>query len=273
MSQFDIKSSELGKKSHYRDFYSPDLLFPIPRSLKRIELFKNKKEIDFYGVDIWNAYELYWLNEDHIPRVAVAKIIYDANSEFIIESKSLKLYLNSFNGSIFKNHKEVSSTIRTDLAKVLKVDVICELTSIEDLKYNAPIKFGILLDEMDFKPDIKNTEVLNESTNIVEESLYTHLLKSNCLVTGQPDFGSLFIRYKGLKIDHKLLLNYIISLRNLNEFHEECVERIFEKIYSSCGPEYLEVFARYTRRGGIDINPFRSSLSNFQIYDNRVMRQ
>jgi len=274
LNQFDIKLSELGKKSQYFDKYKPNLLFAIPRKPKREKLLSDS-QMQFYGIDIWNAYELYWINPRGVPQVRIAEIIYDANSEFMIESKSLKLYLNSFNNTKFKDSEEVRQTIISDLSNALNTQIDCNLYSAEEECYAVKKHSGILLDNLDitFDGSKKNEIVIQEPKKIIEETLYTNLLKSNCLVTGQPDFGSLFINYIGNQIDHESILQYIISLRHHNEFHEQCVERIFFEIYKNCSPLYLQIHARYTRRGGIDINPIRASSAKFTRNNYRSIRQ
>ena len=274
-SLFDINLSALGKKSDYVSQYKPCLLFPIPRQLRREELFKGRKPLCFYGIDIWNAYEVYWLDLRGKPQVRIAEIIYDAKSEFMVESKSLKLYLNSFNNTTFNSVDAVRETIIKDLSAVLKTEVACTLYGVEDNHYLPQKMKGICLDDLDI--EIKAGEwqkiYLDEDSGIIQESLYTNLLKSNCLITKQPDFGSLFINYTGVKINHKSILQYVVQLRNLNEFHEQCVENIFCEIYYSCKPLKLEISARYTRRGGIDINPVRASTKEFQRSNDRKFRQ
>ena len=274
-SLFDINLSALGKKATYISQYQPDLLFPIPRLLKREELFRGRKPVIFYGIDIWNAYEVLWLNLKGKPQVRIAEIIYDANSEFMVESKSLKLYLNSFNNTRFSSADEVKERIIKDLSVILKTKIMCNLYNVDDNYYLPHQSTGNCLDYLDveIKEEIEQKIHLDENQGIIEESLYTNLLKSNCLVTNQPDFGSLFIDYRGVKINHESILQYIVQLRNLNEFHEQCVERIFCEIYYNCKPIRLQVSARYTRRGGIDINPVRASNEEFKRSNYRTYRQ
>ncbi len=264
-----IIDSPLGKKTSYLNHYNPQLLFPISRSEKRKEIGIDGA-LPFFGYDIWNAYEISWIREDACPEVKIAEIIYDCNSEFLIESKSLKLYLNSFNNHVFHDENQVSQTIQNDLRKALNTDVTVNIFSVEDKVSFLDIN-GIHID----KSYSQNTSSsLIESKEIITEKLYSHLLKSNCPVTGQPDWATIFVKYRGKKINHASLLNYIISLRNLQEFHEQCVEKIFMQILNNCKPEFLEVYARYTRRGGIDINPFRSSKKDPYIPENkRIIRQ
>ncbi|MBS1139889.1 MAG: cyclohydrolase [Proteobacteria bacterium] len=256
-------ASPLGKATEYQSHYAPELLYPIPRQLKRSELGIVDAELPFVGEDLWNAYELSWLNPKGKPVVAVGTFRVPANSPNLIESKSFKLYLNSFNQSTFDNIATVSATMTHDLSTAAGSPVVVALELLS-ARPEALIGLpdGTLLDELDitcdrYQPDPALLATLPSES--VEETLYSHLLKSNCLVTGQPDWAMVVIRYHGKPIDRAGLLRYIVSFRNHNEFHEQCVERIFTDIQAHCRPEALAVHARYTRRGGLDINPFRSS--------------
>lgn len=264
MSVLDsVADSPLGKHSGYCQDYNPDLLFPIARQLKRDEL-GIKAPLPFHGADVWTAYELSWLNPKGKPMVAIGEFSFPADTPNIIESKSLKLYLNSFNGTKFNTQVDVKYRIEQDLSKAAggKVKVIIHALD-ESYKIATDIENGIYLDDQDIEvTDYQvNPALLHTADQQVEETLYSHLLKSNCLVTGQPDWATLVIRYRGKRIDRAGLLRYIVSFRNHNEFHEQCVERIFSDIEKHCQPDVLTVYARYVRRGGLDINPFRS---NFQ---------
>lgn len=255
--------SELGKKSEYDASYNSNCLYPIRRAGKRIEIGIDPANPPFIGFDCWNHYEVSWLNEKGKPMVAIAEIIYDCNSPNIIESKSLKLYFNSFNNTQFNSIADVESTIKKDLAKRVEADVSVFIYTLDKLT-NAAIKKsfpGESLDHLDVECSIYLVEpsFLSTSEEIVEETLYSDLLKSNCLITNQPDWGSVQIAYKGKKINREGLLKYIISYRNHNEFHEQCIERIFIDIMHACKPESLTVYGRYTRRGGLDINPYRTT--------------
>ncbi len=258
----------LGKQASYLDEYSPSLLFPINRSTARAEIgIEPEAELPFYGYDIWNCYEVSWLNSKGKPEVRVLEFFVPAESENIVESKSVKLYLNSFNNSKFSSDAEVASLIKQDLSKTVKADVYLAMRSLESYHSSSLSSFtGVNLDLLDISiTDFainNNLPHLAQSTNSTEEVLYSNLLKSNCLVTNQPDWGSIQISYKGRQIDHSSLLKYIISFRNHNEFHEQCVERIFQDILTNCKPAELTVYARYTRRGGVDINPIRSTKHN-----------
>ena len=269
--------SPLGKPTEYCAEYAPELLYPIPRQLKRDELGMTATALPFVGEDIWNAYELSWLNAKGKPLVALASFRVPATSPNLIESKSFKLYLNSFNQTPFADTETVQQTLAGDLSAAAgaAVDVKIELLSSRP-QPTLGYPQGILLDELDIVCDTYQPapqQLLTVDGEKVEEILYSHLLKSNCLVTGQPDWAMVVIRYRGRPIDHSGLLRYIVSFRGHNEFHEQCVERIYCDITRQCAPDALAVYARYTRRGGLDINPFRSS-GEFSVPENiREARQ
>jgi len=255
--------SPLGKPTEYRAAYAPDLLYPIPRQLKRDELCLDGAALPFVGEDLWNAYELSWLNPKGKPVVAVGTLRVPADSPNLIESKSLKLYFNSLNQTVFANTDAVAATLGVDLSAAAGAPVAVELQPLGN-RPAAQIGYpeGVLLDDLDIACDAYQPapQLLTTLAGpVVEETLYSHLLKSNCLVTGQPDWAMLVVRYRGRPLDRAGLLRYIVSFRQHNEFHEQCVERIFCDISRRCRPEALAVHARYTRRGGLDINPFRSS--------------
>ena len=256
----------LGKPTTYNDQYDNNLLVSIPRSLGRKEL-NLQKESPFKGVDFWNCYEVSWLNTKGKPCVRVLKFEVAADSEFLIESKSLKLYLNSFNGTKFQSDDEIRDIIQKDLSATAKAEVKITISTLDVYNHKKISQFsGQSLDDLDVTiADYSvNSDLLKLSSGneYVEETLFSDLLKSNCLITNQPDWASVQITYKGRKIDHESLLKYIISFRNHNEFHEQCVEHIFCDISEQCQPESLTIHAKYTRRGGIDINPFRTSLKS-----------
>ncbi|AVR98675.1 NADPH-dependent 7-cyano-7-deazaguanine reductase QueF [Pseudoduganella armeniaca] len=257
--------SPLGKNSAYRTDYAPELLFPIPRQGKRDELGLSGT-LPFFGVDIWNAYELSWLNMRGKPQIAVARITVPADSPNIIESKSFKLYLNSFNQTRLGGPDALRDLLQQDLSAAAGANVHVVLTLQEDFGTLQMGELdGVLLDRLDIEVDnyAPQPEVLKANFDElpVEETLVSHLLKSNCLVTGQPDWGSVQITYAGPQIDQESLLKYLIGFREHNEFHEQCVERIFTDILRQCRPQHLSVYARYTRRGGLDINPWRTNYS------------
>ncbi|STX37925.1 GTP cyclohydrolase [Legionella feeleii] len=257
----NLENSPLGKKTVYSTSYDKSLLFGITRRERRQEI-NIPPILPFHGEDIWNAYEFSWLNCKGKPVIALATFIVSAESPRIFESKSLKLYLHSFNASRFNHESEVSAILCNDLSEVAGAPV---LVTLQNWEYSSLAKIflpvGINLDHYDLRTDRYTyaPEFLETSPFFDKELLYSNLLKSNCPITSQPDWATLFIHYEGRKIKHEGLLKYIISLRNHDEFHEHCVERIFMDILNHCKPEKLLVYARYTRRGGIDINPQRAT--------------
>jgi len=259
--------SPLGKPSAYKTEYDPTLLFPIPRQPKRTEIgLAEGRALPFFGVDIWNAYEVSWLNLKGKPQVALATFIIPADTPNIVESKSFKLYLNSFNQSKIASAEALQQLLHHDLSEATGGTVQVRLVTEADLGTQKMGELdGLLLDRLDIETDIYEPDPAllsaDQDETPVEESLVSHLLKSNCLVTGQPDWGSVQIRYVGAPIDQEGLLKYLISFRNHNEFHEQCVERIFTDVMRMCKPVKLAVYARYTRRGGLDINPFRTNFN------------
>jgi 7-cyano-7-deazaguanine reductase len=269
--------SPLGKSSAYQTQYAPELLFPIPRQQKRDEI-GIAGTLPFFGVDIWNAYEISWLNMRGKPQVAIATVSVPADSPNIVESKSFKLYLNSFNQTRLANTDALVELLREDLSGAVGSPVHIRLTTpeqFETLKMGEPE--GLLLDRLDIEVDqyTPSPELLsaNHDEAPVEETLVSHLLKSNCLVTGQPDWATVQIHYAGPQIDQEGLLRYLIGFREHNEFHEQCVERIFVDILRQCKPSQLSVYARYTRRGGLDINPWRANFSTGKPLNLRGARQ
>lgn len=267
----NLTASKLGKKVLYPTTYDPKLLFAISRAAKRQELGKVK----FYGVDIWNHYEVSWLNLKGKPNVAILQISYDSNSAKIVESKSLKLYFNSFNNEKIGGVRDLIKLAKDDLTKLLDYEVEVQAIAFDDIEFSANFT-GRCLDNTDiecenFKLDANH---LKFQPQLVTDTVYSNLLRSNCLITNQPDWGSVQISYKGNKILDASLLHYLVSFRNHNEFHEQCIERIFTDITNRCKPEYLFVYGRYTRRGGIDINPVRSSEPlQATDYNLRLLRQ
>lgn len=269
--------SPLGKVSAYVACYDPGLLFPIARKGKRDEL-NLCGTLPFFGVDIWNAYELSWLNLRGKPQVAIATVIAPADSPNIIESKSFKLYLNSFNQTRLAGPDALLDLLRADLSAGFGAPVQVNLTlppQFADLRFGQ--LDGVLLDRLDleinhYQPDASILHADNDRAT-TEETLVSHLLKSNCLVTGQPDWGSVQVHYVGAPINQESLLRYLIGFREHNEFHEQCVERIFVDVLRQCRPQKLAVYARYTRRGGLDINPWRSNFSGQSPPNLRLARQ
>lgn len=255
-----LNDSPLGQDTQYVNSYDPSLLFPIQRDLKWTERGVERNSLPFKGVDIWNAYEVSWLNTKGKPNVRLAEFRIPADSKNIIESKSFKLYLNSFNLSRFESDAQVIQQMQDDLSKAAEGDV--QVILYHPDKAPAFGQFtGFCLDDMDVEIDsyTPDANLLSSDHEVIEEVLYSHLLKSNCPVTGQPDWATVGISYKGREIDREGLLKYLISYREHGDFHEQCVENIFMDIWQQCQPESLSVYARYVRRGGLDINPFRST--------------
>lgn len=277
-TQNPLQQTALGKQSAYESHYDANLLFILPRDEKRQELGISASP-PFYGFDLWNHYEVSWLNNKGKPMVAIAEVIYDCMSPGLVESKSLKLYFNSLNNTQFKHAKHVEETIKQDLERALKTPVVVNIIPIEQINQATinPCFTGGCLDKLDVECSIYEVEpaLLTSSAEITDETVYSNLLKSNCLVTGQPDWGSIQIHYRGPKINHEGLLKYIISYRNHNEFHEQCIERIFMDIMKCCQPETLTVYGRYTRRGGLDINPLRTTNPSINSHgrNKRLVRQ
>ncbi|MFG0804719.1 NADPH-dependent 7-cyano-7-deazaguanine reductase QueF [Leclercia sp. GLN_9] len=267
----------LGKSTAYRDTYDASLLQGVPRSLNRDPLGLKADALPFHGGDIWTLYELSWLNARGLPQVAVGHVELDYTSVNLVESKSFKFYLNSFNQTRFDSWEAVQHTLERDLSACAQGKVTVALYRIDELEGQPIAHFhGTCIDEQEIEIDNYQFDTAwlenAASGKVVEETLVSHLLKSNCLITHQPDWGSVQIQYRGAKIDREKLLRYLVSFRNHNEFHEQCVERIFNDILQFCQPETLSVYARYTRRGGLDINPWRSN-SDFVPAIGRLVRQ
>ena len=259
-----LNALKLGQQTKYAEKYDRTLLQPVPRRLNRDQLNITATQPFTIGADIWTAYEISWLNPKGVPQVAIADVSIDFRSENLIESKSFKLYLNSFNQTTFANFADVQQTLQRDLQDCAQGEVNVRLNSLADYTAQPIVALsGDCIDAQDIEVrdyDF-NAALLNHCTgeHLVEETLVSHLLKSNCLITQQPDWGSLQIHYVGKQINREQLLRYIISFRQHNEFHEQCVERIFCDLMQYAKPEKLTVYARYTRRGGLDINPYRSN--------------
>ena len=278
------EQSQLGRASAYVDQYDPRLLFPIARATQREAMGIRAGALPFFGADLWTAFELSWLNPRGKPQVAIVHFTIPCESPNIVESKSFKLYLNSFNSTAFADADAVRERLRTDLAEALwrgsaqagSIGVKLLLPEAFDKEPVHELD-GMNLDRLDvecthYQPA---PELLSSSTAEapVTETLTSRLLKSNCLVTGQPDWGSVQIRYSGPQIDQQGLLRYIVSFRQHNEFHEPCAERMFVDIWQRCKPTKLSVLARYTRRGGLDINPYRTSWPQPLPPNHRTARQ
>lgn len=276
MAKEEFQFSELGKKTEYVHTYvpDPDILFSVPRTLGRDKIGL-KEDLPFKGVDMWTGTELSWLNKKGKPVIALAEYHFPHSTPYIVESKTFKFYLNSFSLTKFDSHQEIEQIIQNDLSRVCNGSVKVKIIPVSEFQLQQASDFdGICLDELDISADVYDLDrdILKTSSNYAEETLYTHLLKSNCLATRQPDWGSVLVRYKGQKIDHEALLRYFISYRNHNGFAEHCVERIFCDILEKCQPEKLTVYCRYTRRGGLDINPFRSNFEEVPT-NSRQIRQ
>lgn len=264
-----VDLSPLGKQSGYPQSYNPDLLYPINRQINRDELLIASNNLPFYGCDIWNCYEMSWLGTSGKPKVYIARFQIPCNSKYLIESKSFKLYLNSFNNSTFNNSKTVIKLLTKDLSNIVEAQVKVELITIEQLQNNKFSKLGTCIDnraieissyEYNLGYLLENQQTKSGSS--ITETIYSNLLKSNCPVTGQPDWGTLIVDYTGEPINHSSLLKYVCSLRNHQEFHETCVERVFVDLYNNFNLTQLTVAAQYLRRGGLDINPWRSTTTN-----------
>jgi 7-cyano-7-deazaguanine reductase len=267
----------LGKATAYKSDYDPGLLCPLPRRLKRDEIGL-PEVLPFHGVDIWNAYELSWLTPRGMPLVAMGEFRIPCESPHLIESKSIKLYLNSYNQSRFDNFEVVRALLSQDLGGAAGAPVDVRLIGAGEFADQAFATLpGECIDDIDVPIDGYALDAgllagAADPRQEVAETLHSHLLKSNCLVTRQPDWGSVLIRYEGARIDRAALLRYLISFRQHDEFHEQCVERIFADLMRFCRPRKLTVYARYTRRGGLDINPYRSNFE-YEAVNLRLARQ
>ena len=271
---------ELGRTSLGDISYNPERLFPIPRNPKREALGLDSAALPFAGVDIWNHYEVSWLNNRGKPCVAMARIMYDCASPNLIESKSLKLYFNSVNHTRFESVEMLKAHITADLSACLETDVVINIwpSKYWDKRVIEPRFTGCCVDDLDIACSVYEVDsnLLEVQADVVEEELCSDLLRSNCPVTNQPDWGSVQVRYKGPRILPESFLKYIVSFRNHQGFHEQCIEQIFVDILKHCQPERLTVYGRYTRRGGLDINPYRSTEAfewQDSIFDLDLMRQ
>lgn len=258
-----LHNAPLGKASDYPERYSPDLLFPVPRDENRRLLGLDDGRWPWFGGDLWQAWEISWLNHDGVPRVAWGEMIFPCASPAIIESKSLKLYLNSLNQTVFSSADQVREVVTKDLSSACGANVAVRLHGVEEPVTGVqgrPDGYRLIDDEPLADPVFEyHADCLTSSGEEVTEKLCSHLLKSNCPVTGQPDWATLLVDYRGPAIDRSGLLEYVVGFRNKQDFHEHCVETIFTDILKQCRPQALTVVARYTRRGGLDINPWRST--------------
>lgn len=258
----DHSDTGLGKQTVYADQYDASLLFPIARAKAR----QSEAELGFVGMDLWTAFEISWLNADGLPQLAIGEFLFPCTSESIVESKSFKLYLNSFIQTSFESRQQVLDCLVTDLSAAVAANVGVTLYELAEYNGFNPISEpnGICVDQQtvvidSYQPDAGLLFSGLESESEVSEILYSHLLKTNCPVTDQPDWASVYIEYRGAPIDRAGLLKYIVSFRQHQDFHEQCVEKIFSDIMQRCKPAELSVYARYMRRGGLDINPYRST--------------
>jgi len=263
-----LQSLTLGKETQYDNSFDAKLLQGVPRSLNRDSLTLGD-QLPFTGQDIWTGYELSWLNLNGKPVVAMAKFALPYDSEFLVESKSFKLYLNSFNQHKFASATAVEQQLAQDLSQCANGQVTVEIILADQFSQQQIVpaqghcidELDITIDNYQFDPQLLANAV-TPSDSVINERLHSNLLKSNCLITNQPDWGTVEIHYRGPKINQEALLRYIISFRQHNEFHEQCVERIFVDLIKYCHCQQLSVYARYTRRGGLDINPFRSNFES-----------
>lgn len=271
----DLRASPLGHATTYSERYDPGLLFPVERALLRAGL-ASAGVGRMRGVDLWTAYELSWLDVARKPQVAIASFGVPADSPRIVESKSVKLYLTALNQTCFAGAGEVRATIARDLDAAIGAAV--------DVTLTLPAEFaglphselaGECLDALPVTIDDEEfaLEALAATGPQVIETLFTRLFRSVCPVTGQPDYASVQVGYRGARIDHAGLLRYLVSFRRQPGFHEHCVERIFTDVWARCRPEALSVYARFTRRGGLDINPYRTSTEAAPPVNARTARQ
>ncbi|MDF2489312.1 MAG: queF [Pseudomonas sp.] len=256
--------SPLGKSSEYISTYTPSLLFPIPRTAKWAELGVTAQTLPWQGVDYWNCFELSWLLPSGKPVVAIGEFAIPADSPNIIESKSFKLYLNSLNQTPFESRAALQACLEHDLSAAAGKPVSVRLSTLAEFQAQGVAGLpGQCIDDLDISVsnyEQPRPELLRcDATQVVEQTLHSHLLKSNCPVTGQPDWGSVVIEYRGALLDPASLLSYLVSFRQHADFHEQCVERIYLDLKRLLEPEHLTVYARYVRRGGLDINPYRST--------------
>ena len=263
MAHHPAQDSPLGKSSAYVSQYDAGLLFGIDRTTKWHELGFTAATLPYVGEDIWNCYELSWLLPSGKPVVAIGQFTVPADSPNIIESKSFKLYLNSLNQSVYADVAQVQALLETDLSAVAQAPVQVQIKTLAEVSAEGVQTLtGVCVDELDIQVSEYHApapQLLQCGTAQVEEQLHSHLLRSNCPVTGQPDWGSVHVHYRGAALDHASFLSYIVSFREHEDFHEQCVERIFLDLQRCLNPEFLTVSARYVRRGGLDINPCRST--------------
>lgn len=272
----DYSQLPLGKQTGYCDQYNPSLLVAVPRSQTR-DFWPGNRPLPFFGRDHWTGYEVSWLDTRGKPQVATLLLDYDALSENIVESKSLKLYLNSFNQTSLQHADELARLISHDLGTIVGSHVVVDIISSNDDK-RLQIKHwpDTCIDELDLEISQYHVDaslLRSDNNRINEQILVSHLLRSNCPVTGQPDWASVRVQYRGPAISEESLLRYICSYRLHQGFHEQCIERMFCDIWQQCQPQWLAIEGRFTRRGGLDINPFRCSRPDMASSGQRQVRQ
>jgi 7-cyano-7-deazaguanine reductase len=256
----------LGNTVAYTQTYTPSLLCSLPRSDGRATLELENHALPFEGVDIWTAYELSWLDLQGKPIVACGIFYFPCQAPGMIESKSFKLYLNSFNQTRFSSFQDVKKTLVLDLSFAVQDSVEVEIYPVRDFSRLCPVATtfpGVCIDDLAVAISEYHVNpallLCADPPEIIQEMLHSHLLKTNCPVTGQPDWASICIHYRGPRIQREALLKYLCSYRLEADFHEQCIERVFRDLQQHCRCERLTIEGRYVRRGGLDINPFRSN--------------
>jgi len=277
MGEPSVVMSPLGKKSSYTSVYTPSLLCPLPRAEYRRAIGLDDDALPFKGMDVWTGYELSWLDSQGKPEVGVGKFFFPCNSSHLVESKSFKLYLNSLNQTRFNTINELVKTLESDLTTTTDGPVMVNILPLAKAANEGVGHFtGENIDGLDVAIDCYSVNAafltIDTHSPVIRETLYSDLLKTNCPVTGQPDWASIMVSYLGRPINREGLLKYIVSYREHADFHESCVEKIFMDILKKCQPEALSVYARYTRRGGLDINPFRTNCGA-ELPEFRLVRQ
>lgn len=271
-----MDNNPLGEKSLYPERYDASVLFPIPRWPAR-SLLDIEKKIRMFGIDHWHAYELSWLDSESRPQIAIAEFFFNSESENIVESKSLKLYLNSLNNERYASEADVATLLTRDLSSVSKSEVKVVLNNVDTVSAETDPRGGRSIDgaALGQHSDVPDESLLRiDGGEVDDELLYSDLFRSNCPVTGQPDWASFEIRYTGPRIDEGSLLTYLCSYRQHQGYHEECAERIYRDIMLQCQPAELRIGLNFLRRGGLDINVYRSTVPvTSDSVNNRLARQ